>query len=175
MFKSLGILFLSFLKIGSVAFGGGYAMLPVIMNEVVSKQLWLTQQEFLNVVSISQVTPGPIAINSATYVGYMIAGVLGSIAATLGVITFSLFSTTLLSTKLLKHREAPWLKQIFKTLNPMVLALIVSAGVGTARYVPMEMGSFLIAGLAVFWMIKIKKNSHYLMIICGLLGFIFFR
>lgn len=175
MIKSLAMLFLSFLKIGSIAFGGGYAMLPVIMNEVVTKNLWLSQQEFLNIVSISQVTPGPIAINSATYVGYMIAGVLGSAAATIGVVCFSVFSTTLLSTKLLRHRESPWLRQIFKTLNPMVLALIVSAGLGTAQYVKMEIGSVLIATLAVFWMIKVKSKSHYLMIICGFLGFIFFR
>lgn len=150
-------------------------MLPVIMNEVVTGRLWLSEQEFLNIVSISQVTPGPIAINSATYVGYKVGGVFGSAAATLGVVTFSVVATSLLSSRLLKHREAPWLKMIFKTLNPMVLALIVSAGVGTAKYVKMEYGSLVIGLIACVWLWKVKGKSHYLMILCGALGFIFFR
>ncbi len=88
MLSSILQLWLTFFKIGAIAFGGGYAMLPVIMSEVVTGQQWLSSQEFLNIVSISQVTPGPIAINSATYVGYKVAGVFGSLFATLGVVGF---------------------------------------------------------------------------------------
>lgn len=171
----IALVFTSFLKIGSIAFGGGYAMLPVIMSEVVNHRAWLSQQEFLNIVSISQVTPGPIAINSATYVGYKVSGILGSAAATLGVVSFSVMATTLLSTKLMKHRESPKLQMIFKTLNPMVLALIVSAGIGTARYVKMEMGSAVIVAVSILWLSFVKGKSHWLMILCGGLGFIFFR
>ncbi len=175
MVNNLILVFFSFLKIGAIAFGGGYAMLPVIMTEVVNVQSWLSQQEFLNIVSISQVTPGPIAINSATYVGFKTAGILGSVAATLGVVSFSVFATSILSSKLEKHRNAPLLQSIFKTLNPLVLALIVSAGIGTARYVKQSLGSVVIAAVACLWLWKIKGKSHWMMILCGALGFVFFR
>lgn len=175
MLNSVFELWLTFFKIGTIAFGGGYAMLPIIMTEVVTQQHWLTSQEFLNIVSISQVTPGPIAINSATYVGYKVAGVVGSLFATLGVVGFSLMATTILSTKLLKYREAPALKSIFKTLNPLVLALILSAGVGTGQYVQKSLGSVVIALIAVLWLWKVKGKSHWLMVLCGALGFVFFR
>lgn len=175
MWHNLWLVFASFFKIGSIAFGGGYAMLPVIMAEVVTANSWLSQQEFLNIVSISQVTPGPIAINSATYVGYKVAGVGGSAMATLGVVGFSVIATTILSTKLLKYRDAPLLQSIFKTLNPLVLALIVSAGVGTARYVRPSIGSIVIGLTACLWLWKIKGKSHWLMVLCGALGLLFFR
>lgn len=175
MWTSIFNLWLTFFKIGTIAFGGGYAMLPIIMTDVVTQQHWLTSQEFLNIVSISQVTPGPIAINSATYVGYKVAGVLGSLFATLGVVGFSVIATTVLSTKLLKYREAPVLKSVFKTLNPLVLALILSAGFGTAQYVQKSYGSLVIALIAILWLWKVKGKSHWLMILCGVLGFVFFR
>lgn len=175
MWHSLWLVFISFFKIGAVAFGGGYAMLPVIMTEVVSTHGWLTQQEFLNIVSISQVTPGPIAINSATYVGYKVSGIFGSMAATIGVISFSVIATSILSTKLEKHRNAPVIQSIFKTLNPLVLALIASAGVGTAKYVRPSFGSVIIAVVACLWLWKIKGKSHWLMVLCGGLGLLFFR
>ena len=175
MWLNIWLVFASFFKIGAIAFGGGYAMLPVIMTEVVQTYLWLSPQEFLNIVSISQVTPGPIAINSATYVGFKVAGVFGSVAATAGVVGFSVIATSILSTKLLKHRDAPLLQLIFKTLNPLVLALIVSAGVGTGRYVRQSAGSAVIAVVAAVWLWKIKGKSHWLMILCGGLGFVFFR
>ena len=82
--------FPNFFKIGLFSFGGGYAMLPLIQQEIVVNNNWLTLSEFIDVVAISQVTPGPIAINAATFVGYKMAGVLGSMAATLGVVTPSL-------------------------------------------------------------------------------------
>lgn len=175
MIKTVMLVWLSFLKIGSIAFGGGYAMIPVIMSEVVTVHQWLSQQEFLNIVSISQVTPGPIAVNAATYVGYKAAGVLGSAAATFGVATFSIIATSLLSTKLLKHRESPRLQAIFTTLNPVVLALIVSAGFGTGAYVKTELASGLVAAIAVLWLWKVGGKSHWLMMLSAVMGMLLFR
>ena len=82
-------IFLSFLKIGAFSFGGGYAMLPLIEREIVNNHNWITYKEFVDIVGISQMTPGPIAINSATFVGFKVSGILGSITGTLGVVTFS--------------------------------------------------------------------------------------
>lgn len=175
MMHTVYMVWLSFLKVGSIAFGGGYAMIPVIMSEVVTAHQWLTQQEFLNIVSISQVTPGPIAVNAATYVGYKAAGILGSAAATFGVATFSIIATALLSTKLLKHRESPRLQAIFTTLNPIVLALIVSAGFGTGAYVKPEVASGVVAGIAVVWLWKVGGKSHWLMILSAVMGMFLFK
>src|SRR5690554_4086258 len=87
--KILINLFLSFFKIGVFAFGGGYAMIPLIEREIVKSNNWIRPSEFIDIIGISQMTPGPIAINSATFVGYKIGGVMGSIFATIGVVGFS--------------------------------------------------------------------------------------
>ena len=94
-------LFLSFLKIGTFSFGGGYAMLPFIQKEVVEKNQWITMTDFTDIIGISQMTPGPVAINSATFVGYRVAGVLGSIVATIGII-FTSFILVLITSKAIK-------------------------------------------------------------------------
>ena len=88
-------LFLSFLKVGAFSFGGGYAALPLIQDEIVTNHQWLSQQEFTDLITISQMTPGPIAINSATFVGNQIAGIPGGIVATLG----SVFPSIILDRK----------------------------------------------------------------------------
>ena len=82
-------LFFSFSKIGAFAFGGGYAMLPLIEHEIVINHHWITYNEFIDIIGISQMTPGPIAINASTFVGYKVGGVLGSITGTIGVVTIS--------------------------------------------------------------------------------------
>ena len=87
--KILLMLYLAFLKIGTFSFGGGYAMLPFIQKEIVEKNKWIDSTEFTDIIGISQMTPGTGAINSATFVGYKVSGVLGSVFATLGVITTS--------------------------------------------------------------------------------------
>ena len=83
--KNIGILFLTFLKIGAFTFGGGYAMIALLENELITRKRWLTQPEFLDMVAIAESTPGPVAINSATYIGFRIAGFGGAAAATVGV------------------------------------------------------------------------------------------
>ncbi|WP_236877919.1 chromate transporter [Clostridioides difficile] len=91
------LLFLIFLKIGAFSFGGGYAMLPFIQQEFISKYHFITNQEFLDLLAISQSTPGPVAINSATFVGFKTAGFFGSLAATVGVTIFALIGLTIIS------------------------------------------------------------------------------
>ena len=84
--KQLFFLFLTFFKIGLFTFGGGYAMIPIIEREAVDRKNWISKDEFLDILAIAESTPGPLAINSATYVGYKVCGVLGSVFATLGVV-----------------------------------------------------------------------------------------
>lgn len=98
-------LFWSFLQIGALSFGGGYAAMPLIQNQVVDIHHWLSLEEFADLVTISQMTPGPIAVNAATFVGVKIAGVIGAISATLGCILPSCIIVTIIAKLYLKYRK----------------------------------------------------------------------
>ena len=122
-------LFLSFLQIGAFSFGGGYAAMPLIQNQVVQLHPWLSQSEFTDLITISQMTPGPIAVNSATFVGTKIAGVPGALAATFGCILPSCVIVTLIAKLYLKYRNMALLQGVLASLRPAVVALIGSAGI----------------------------------------------
>ena len=123
-------LFLSFLQIGAFSIGGGYAALPLIQSQVVHIQHWLSAGEFTDLVTISQMTPGPIAINAATFVGLRLGGLLGAVIATLGCILPSCIIMSVLAYFYFKYRELEVLQTILHALRPAVLALIASAGLG---------------------------------------------
>lgn len=132
-------LFLTFSKIGIVNFGGGYAMLSLIQSEVVTKHAWLTTQEFTDIVAVSQMTPGPIGINAATYVGYTAVveagyspflGVVGSIVATLSVVWLPFLLMYFVSRLLLRYKEYPHLKGVFSVMRPAIVGLIAAAALG---------------------------------------------
>ncbi len=121
-------LFKTFFTIGLFSFGGGYAMLPLIQNEVVSKHNWITNSQFADIVAVSQITPGPIAINSATYIGYTATNsVWGSACATFGVCLPSLIVVVLLYLFLQRFKESLFVKNAFKGLKIGVVGLILGA------------------------------------------------
>ena len=120
-------LFLSYLKIGFFGFGGGYAMLSLIQNEIVEQRGWLTATQFADIVAVSQITPGPIAINSATYIGYTVAGFGGSMIATFAVCLPSLTLMLLLTRFFLRHRENRYIQTVVKAVTPIVVGMIASA------------------------------------------------
>lgn len=121
-------LFLSFLQIGLFSIGGGYAALPLIQNQVVDVHGWLTLSEFVDVISIAEMTPGPIAVNSATFVGIKIAGVVGAIVATAGCILPSCVIVLLLAYLYQKYKKMTVMQGVLSGLRPTVVALIASAG-----------------------------------------------
>lgn len=125
---SLLKLFWSFFQVGLFSFGGGYAAMPFIQEQVVSVNGWLTMEEFIDVLTISQMTPGPIAINAATFVGMRVDGVLGAVVATVGTVTPSFFIVLTLAWIYYKYRSMWMIKGILKGLRPAVVALIASAG-----------------------------------------------
>lgn len=122
-------LFISFLQIGAFSFGGGYAAMPLIQEQVVSKNSWLTMNEFTDLVTISQMTPGPIAVNAATFVGIKVAGLMGAVVATMGCILPSCIIVTCISYLYLKYRSMKMLQGVLDSLRPAVVALIASAGI----------------------------------------------
>ncbi len=129
-------LFCTFLKIGLFGFGGGYAMLSMIQGEVVSRYNWISTSEFTDIVAISQMTPGPIGINSATYVGYtaivnagysQTAGILGSITATVAVVLPSLILMLAISKFFMRFQKHPLVEAVFAGLRPAVVGLLAAA------------------------------------------------
>lgn len=117
----------SYLKIGFFGFGGGYAMLSLIHSEVVVRNEWLTNGEFSDIIAISQMTPGPIALNSATYIGYEVAGVLGSVVATTAVCIPALTLMILLTRFFLKLHNNCYVQSVVLAMRPVVVGMIMSA------------------------------------------------
>lgn len=122
-------LFLCFVQIGMFSVGGGYAAIPLIQSLVVEKYHWLTLTEFADIVTIAEMTPGPILINSATFVGIRVAGVIGAIVATIGSIFPSAIIVLTLAYLFKKYNSLPIVKGILNGLRPAVVALIASAGI----------------------------------------------
>lgn len=120
-------LFVSYLKIGFFGFGGGYAMLSLIHSEVVVRNQWLTNGEFSDIVAISQMTPGPIAINSATYIGYEVAGFWGSVVATVAVCLPALTIMMLITRFFLRLRDNRYVRGVVTGMRPVVVGMIASA------------------------------------------------
>ncbi len=120
-------LFTIFFKIGAFTFGGGYAMIPLIQAEVADKKKWITNEEILDVIAIAESTPGPIAINSATFVGYKVAGFWGASAATMGVVLPSFVVISIISFILDAFKEVKAVQFAFYGIRAGVLALLIKA------------------------------------------------
>lgn len=122
-------LYLEFIKVGLFCVGGGYASMPLIQAVVVDGYGWMTLSEFVDIFTISQMTPGPIGINAATFCGMKVAGVPGSIAATMGFVTPSLILCIIVTKLFFKYGDIPAIRGVLNGLRPAVIALIMSAGV----------------------------------------------
>lgn len=173
-------LFLSFLQIGMFSFGGGYAAMPLIQGQVVTLHGWLTMSEFTDLITISQMTPGPIAVNSATFVGMKIAGIPGAVVATDGCILPSCIIVTILAKLYLKYRNLDLLQGVLKSLRPAVVAMIASAGIlilknafwGSGESISLtgtEWSMVVIFGICVLLLRKTKLNPIWVMVLAGVM------
>jgi chromate transporter len=175
-------LFWSFFQIGLFSFGGGFAAMPLIQNQMVDIHGWLRLSAFTDLITISEMTPGPIAINAATFVGMRIAGLGGALVSTLGCILPSCIIVSLLAWVSAKYREVPVIKGILACLRPTVVALILSVGLSIlvlSFWGPgglswdlssvnwMAVGLFA-AGL--FLLRKFRANPIFVMLGSGVLG-----
>lgn len=166
--------FITFFKIGLFSFGGGYAMLPLIQQEVVTVNNWISAQEFIDVVAISQVTPGPIAINSATYIGYKTNGVLGSFCATLGVSLPSIIIMLLIAKFFFSFKDNKTVKNAFKGLRPATIGLIAAAAILVAKDSFIDYKSLLIFGSAFIASYKFKIDPIILTVLSAIAGLILY-
>ena len=126
-------LFITFFKIGLFTFGGGYAMIPLIQREVIKKRGWIEEKDFLDMLVLAQSTPGPIAVNTAVFVGYKTAGVMGAIASTLGTILPSFIVILLLALFFVEVRDNRYVDAAFRAMRPAVVALIVAPLIGLVK------------------------------------------
>lgn len=122
-------LYLTFFKVGLFSFGGGYAALPLIQQEVVGANSWLSLSEFNDLITISQMTPGPIAVNSATFVGVRVGGILGGLVATLGCVTPSAIIVGILAYFYKKYKDLDSISNVLYFLRPAIISMILIAGV----------------------------------------------
>lgn len=169
------VLFLTMLKIGLFTFGGGYAMIALLENEFVSKKKWLDKEEFLNMAAIAESTPGPIAINAATYIGYKNAGVIGSIIATLGICIPSVTIIYLISLFFDAFLSLTFIAYAFKGIQVCVVYLILSAGLKMLKKMKKNPFNIVIIILTLtvmvlFSLFSIKFSTIFYILISGTVG-----
>ena len=171
--KTIILLFSSFIKIGAFTFGGGYAMIPLIQKEVVEKRKWITDREILEIIAISESTPGPIAINAATFIGYKTAGFLGALGATVGVVLPSFLIIAAVSLVLRQFENVKAVKFAFEGIRAGVLALIVRALVSMYKQCPRKKISYIIAALSFLCVAFFGINVLIVIIICAVIGLVY--
>lgn len=177
-------LFISFFQIGLFSIGGGYAALPLIQEQVVDINKWLTIKEFTDLITIAEMTPGPIAINSATFVGNQIGGILGSIIATLGCVIPSFVIVLILARIYFRYKSLSIIRGILEGLRPAVVALIGSAGVSiltltfwgeqgfSLNLYDLNLIAVTLFSIALLILRKWKPNPIIIMLATGLIGMI---
>lgn len=167
-------LFLTFMRIGAFTFGGGYAIIPLIQKEVCENKKWLSEKDITDIVAISESTPGPIAINAATFVGYKTSGFLGACMATLGVVLPSFLIISLISLILTQFQSIRVVRYAFMGIRAAVLALILKALWMMFKSVKKKKNpfSYAIMGLSLMLTAFLKIDAVFVIIGCGMFGLI---
>lgn len=173
MIALLTNLYFSFLKIGLFGFGGGYAMISLIQRELADHG-WLKMEEFIDIIAVAQMTPGPIAVNSGTFVGYEVSTVLGSLTATIAVITPSFILVLLLAHYFKKIKDSEFVTNVLKYLRPTVIGLIIGAAFTIAKSSNIDLASFIITAVVVLLMTKTKIHPIAIIIMAGISGSIIY-
>ena len=176
-------LFWSFIQIGIASFGGGYAVLPLIQTQIVDQHHWLNLSEFVDILTISQTTPGPIAINASTFVGMRIGGIGGSVVATLGCVLPSIIISLILGYLYYKYRSMSYTQGMLAGLRPAVVGLIASSGISIVMLAfwnveaiwKIAIGktdwiAIAVFAVALFLLRKFKVNPIWVMLGSGVVG-----
>jgi len=175
-------IFWSFFQIGMFSIGGGMAAMPLIQNQVVDLNHWMTLTEFTDLITIAEMTPGPIAINSATFVGIRIAGIPGALIATIGCVLPSCVIVSILAWIYFKYKDLTVIQGLLSGLRPAVVALIATAGLSifvlavwgengfSLNPQAINLVSVLLFSIAVFILRKWKPNPIFVMLGCGIIG-----
>lgn len=180
-------LFWSFFQIGLFSIGGGYVAMPLIQNQVVDLHFWLTMTEFTDIITIAEMTPGPIAINASTFVGMRVAGFFGAVVATIACITPSCIIVLTLAYFYYKYKKLTLIQAILDTLRPAVVAMITSAGLSILLLAffgvkPISLNlqniNFIAVGIFtvnIFLLRKFRVNPIYIMAGSGVFGMLIYQ
>lgn len=165
---------LSFLKVGAFSFGGGYAVLSFIQREVVDGNGWISPADFVNIVAIAEMTPGPIAVNSSTFVGYNLFGVGGGILCSVCALLVPFCLSLLVSIYFSKFKDSPALKNALAGIRPAVVGLIAASCLSVAKISITSVYSLIFFGVALLMVWKMKVNPILTLATCGGLGALFY-
>ncbi len=172
-FKELFTLFLTFFKIGIICFGGGYTMISLIERDVVEKKQWLTTEEMMNILAVAESTPGPISMNTATYVGTKRAGLFGALACTFGAVLPSFIIIFVLSFFLEEFQSLTWVSYAFKGIRCAVLVLILNAVIKMFRNVEKTVFAILAVLFVLCMCLFTDLYIVYTLLICAAAGIIY--
>lgn len=173
-------LFLSFFKVGLFSIGGGYAAVPLIQSQAVEKYSWLSLSEFTDLISIAEMTPGPITVNSATFIGIRMAGIAGALISTLGCILPSIIIVSAMFFLYRKVGKMEASQTVLSYIRPAVVALIAYAGISilksvinidTSARIPFDIVAVILFVVAFIVIRKFKLNPIIIMLSCGVLYF----
>lgn len=178
-FKLLCELFLSMMKIGAFTFGGGYAMISLLDNEFVSKKKWLDHEEFMDLVTIAESTPGPIAINCSTYIGYRKMGISGALVGTLGMCIPSFTIIYLISLFFNSFLEIKWVESAFRGIQVCVVFLILTAGLKMLKKIKKTVFNVAVmvitfTAMILFSLFSVSFSSIFYILIFGSIGLLIY-
>jgi chromate transporter len=175
LFVKLGLLLTLasiFLRMGSVTFGGGLVMLPLIEAEVVNTHHWLTHQEFADAFALGQITPGPVLI-TATFVGYRVAGTLGALVATVSIFLPAFLMTIAAGSSLRRFRSNEQVQSFLRGIAPAVVGLLVAAALSVGRAGIHSWIGLSIMILAIFTLVRFRPNAFWVILGAGVIRFLF--
>lgn len=170
--KELFLLFFAFAKIGAVTFGGGYAMLPILQRDIVKKYGWATDEELMDYFAIGQCTPGVIAVNTATFIGYRRRGIAGGIIATLGVVFPSIVIISIIAAFITNFADIPAVVHAFNGIRICVCVLILNAITKLAKGALVDKVTYIIFGVVLAASLFLNISAAYLVIAAGVTGYL---
>lgn len=173
--KDILQMFISFFKIGAFTFGGGYAMIPLIEEEMVSNKKWIEKDEFVDIVAIAQSFPGALAVNTSIFTGYKVQGILGAVAALLGTALPSFMIILLVASVFLKFRENYYVEQVFKGINGAVPVLVLVAIFSISKSIKRNYLNLAIIIAALILLQIFNVNPVVVIIFSGVFGVFYYR
>ena len=173
--KKIWQMFISFFKIGAFTFGGGYAMIPIIEEEVVNKRKWITKEEFMDILVVSQSFPGAMAVNCSTFVGYKIGGIIGGIMELLGVVLPSFIIILIVAAFFMQFRNNYYVDLIFKGISAAVPILVLAGVISLSKGVEKNIRNAIIIVIALIALIIFRINPVIVIIAAAIYGAVFLR
>lgn len=173
--KTIFSMFITFFKIGAFTFGGGYAMIPIIEEEVVNKQGWVSKEEFMDMLVVSQSFPGAMSINCSIFIGYKIAGVLGGVVALLGVALPSFLIILVVASFFMQFRDNYYVNLVFKGISAAVPILVLTGVISLSKGIDKNIRNGIMIVIALIALVIFKINPVIVVIAAAIYGAVFLR